>query len=102
MEPHSNHDQERQKYYTLLQVAEGDHPPPCSTMYYGQVQKRNLTQLTDTRDAGEGCQKKDKEYWVLKKVSGCSQMWYWRSCRRACRPAASLWQVAATVCHASP
>jgi hypothetical protein len=32
-------------------------------------------------------QKQDKEYWVLKKVKvcGCSQLWYWRSCRRACR-----------------
>ena len=36
------------------------------------------------------------------KVCGCSQLWYWRSCRRACRPAAALWQVAATMCHASP
>ncbi len=41
MEPRSNREKERPKYYTLLQLAQGDHPPPCSTMHYGQVQKRH-------------------------------------------------------------
>jgi hypothetical protein len=30
---------ERQKYYTLLQLVQGGHPLPCSTIQYGQVQK---------------------------------------------------------------
>ncbi len=44
MEPRSNHDQE-QKHYGLLQLAQGDHPPSSSTMYYGQVQEKQWTHL---------------------------------------------------------
>ena len=36
MEPPPNHEKERPKYYTLLQLTQGGHPPPCSTMHYGQ------------------------------------------------------------------
>ena len=50
MQPRSNHGQERQKYYALLQLEQGGHPPPCSTMHYGQVQKKQWTQLTDVRE----------------------------------------------------
>jgi hypothetical protein len=51
METRSNREKERQMYYTLLQLVQGGHPPPCSTMYYGQVQKRHWTQVPDTREA---------------------------------------------------
>jgi hypothetical protein len=40
MQPRSNREKERPKYYTLLQLAQGGHPPPCSTMHYGQVQNK--------------------------------------------------------------
>jgi hypothetical protein len=43
MQPRSNHDRERQKYYVSLQLVEGDHPPSYSTMYYGQVLKKQWT-----------------------------------------------------------
>ncbi len=52
MEPPSNRDQERQKYYTLLQFGQGDHPPSSSTSHHGQVQKRTQTQLSDTPEDG--------------------------------------------------
>jgi hypothetical protein len=32
---------------------QGDHPPPCSTMDYGQVQKKRWTQLSDVREVVE-------------------------------------------------
>ncbi len=35
MQPRSNREKERQKYYVLLQLAQGGHPLPCSTMHYG-------------------------------------------------------------------
>ncbi len=54
MEPRSNHDQE-QKYYALLQLAQGDHPPPYSTKHYGQVQEKQWTHLwSDLLDGGTG------------------------------------------------
>jgi hypothetical protein len=35
MQPRSNREKELQKYYALLQLAQGGHPLPCSTMHYG-------------------------------------------------------------------
>ena len=76
MQPLSNHQQERQKFFTLhycdrrpdisdgtsLQSptrtsevlhfttsSQGGHPPTCSTIHYGQVQKKQWTQLPDTQ-----------------------------------------------------
>ena len=49
-QPRSNHDLKYLKYYTLQQFARGGHPQPCSTMHYGQVQKRQRTQFPDTRE----------------------------------------------------
>jgi hypothetical protein len=49
MEPHSNREKERQKYYvcySLDVIAQGGHPLTYSTMHYGQVQKRHWTQLS--------------------------------------------------------
>jgi hypothetical protein len=53
IQPLSNRDQEHQKYYTLIHLAQGDHPPPYSTMCYGQVrkkQKKQWTQIPDDRE----------------------------------------------------
>ena len=32
MQPRANREKERQKYYALLQLAQGGHPLPCSTL----------------------------------------------------------------------
>ncbi len=44
---------EHHLYYTLLQSPQVDHPPPCSTIHYGQVQKKPWTQLPDSRETVE-------------------------------------------------
>ena len=49
MQPRSNRDLKYLKYYTLQQLARGGRSQPCSTMHYGQVQKRQWTQLPDAR-----------------------------------------------------
>ena len=56
MQPRSNRDKERQekerqKYNVLLQFEQGGHPLSCSTIHYGQVQKRHWTHLTDARES---------------------------------------------------
>jgi hypothetical protein len=48
-QPRSNRDLKYQEYYTLQQLARGGHPQPCSTMHYGQVQKKKWTQVSDTQ-----------------------------------------------------
>jgi hypothetical protein len=50
-QPRSNRDLKYLKYCTLQQLARGGHPQPCSTIHYGQVQKRQWTQLPNAREA---------------------------------------------------
>ena len=50
MKRRSNRDLKYLKYYTLQQVVRGGHPQPCSTMHYGQIQKKQWTQMSDTRE----------------------------------------------------
>ena len=47
IQPRSNHDLKYLKYYTLQQITRGGHPQSCSTMHYGQVQKKQWTQIPD-------------------------------------------------------
>ena len=107
MQPLSNRDLNYQKYCTLRQLARGGHPQSCSTMHYGHVQKKQWTQLPDTREV-EGwsstpsrdgtcwcqgptfsmevqtrlryhnCQNQGKEYWVLTKVEICGSGQLWK------------------------
>jgi hypothetical protein len=48
VQPRSNRDLKYYKYYTFQPITRGGHPQPYSTMYYGQVQKKQWTQLSDT------------------------------------------------------
>jgi hypothetical protein len=52
-QPRSNRDLKYLKHYTFKQLVGADHPQPCSTMYYSQVQKRQWTQLSDTWEVVE-------------------------------------------------
>jgi hypothetical protein len=52
MQPHSNRETDPQKYYDLLQIPQGGHPLSCSTIHYGQVEKRHWTQVPDKRETG--------------------------------------------------
>jgi hypothetical protein len=83
MQPSSNRDQERQKYYTLLQIAQGGHHLPCSTMHYGQVQKKQWIQLNPHRHPPVISQRSEEGQGILcaKKVTGKYDMWYGVVCR---------------------
>jgi hypothetical protein len=83
MQPRSNRDQERQKYYTLLQLAQGGHPlpaPQCITVRYNPSTGQNLLMAgADLLDAPTGtavAQRSEAGQEILGAKKG-KCMWVW-------------------------